>query len=170
LHAAAQGDMQALDDMIAGVRRGVQVPAAELSQGLHASTLCADGVWPWGSLAVPVQSRADDVARAAIGLDPASVWPFDLATARGNGILATCLGWPQTAVKTPPLGALPKVPILLLGGDRDLSTPLEWMDQEAASAPGAQVVVVPDATHGVQTRATDDQGRQAVYDFLSAGS
>jgi pimeloyl-ACP methyl ester carboxylesterase len=169
LHAAAQGDMQALDEMIAGVRRGVQVPAKELSQGLHASTLCADGVWPWGSLAVPVQSRADDVARAAIGLDPASVWPFDLATARGNGILQTCLGWPQTAVTTPPLGALPKVPILLLGGERDLSTPLEWMHQEAASAPGAQVVVVPDATHGVQTRATGDQGRQAVYDFLNAG-
>jgi pimeloyl-ACP methyl ester carboxylesterase len=170
LHAAAQGDMRALNEMIAGVRRGVQAPAAELSQGLHVSTLCADGVWPWGSLAVPVQSRADDVARAAIGLDPASVWPFDLATARGNGILATCLGWPQTAVDMPPLGALPKVPILMLGGDRDLSTPLEWMHQEAASAPGAQVVVVPDATHGVQTRATDDKGRQAVYDFLTADS
>jgi pimeloyl-ACP methyl ester carboxylesterase len=170
LHAAAQGDMQALDEMIAGVRRGVQVPAAELSQGLHASTLCADGVWPWGSLAVPVESRADDVARAAIGLDPASVWPFDLATARGNGILQTCVAWPQTAVTTPPLGALPKVPILLLGGERDLSTPLEWMRQEAASAPGAQVVVVPDATHGIQTRATDDRGRRAVYDFLLARS
>jgi pimeloyl-ACP methyl ester carboxylesterase len=166
LHAASQGDMQALDDMIAGVRRGVQVPAAELSQGLHASTLCADGVWPWGSLAVPVQHRADAVARAAAGLDPAAVWPFDLATARGNGILATCVDWPETAVSMPSLGSLPEVPILLMGGERDLSTPLEWMDAEAASAQGAQVVVVPDATHGVQTRATSDQGRQAVYDFL----
>ena len=170
LHAAAQGDMQALDEMIDGVRRGVQAPAAELSQGLHASTLCADGVWPWGSLAVPVQHRADAVARAAAGLDPAAVWPFDLATARGNGILQTCLDWPQTAVDMPPLGSLPTVPILMLGGERDLSTPLEWMDAEAASAQGAEVVVVPDATHGVQTRATDDQGRQAVYDFLTADS
>lgn len=170
LHAAAQGDMQPLDGMIAGVRRGVQVPAKELSQGLHASTLCADGIWPWGSLSVPVQDRADDVARAAAGLDPATVWPFDLATARGNGILTTCLGWPRTAVTMPPLGALPKVPILLLGGDRDLSTPLEWLHQEAAATPGAQVVVVPDATHGVQTRATSDQGRRAVYDFLTSAA
>ena len=170
LHAAAEGDMQPLERMIAGVRRGVQVPAKELSQGLHASTLCADGVWPWGSLAVPVPDRADDVGRAAAGLDPATLWPFDLATARGNGILATCLGWPQTAVATPPLGALPRVPVLLLGGERDLSTPLEWLRQEAAATPGAQVVVVPNATHGVQTRATNDQGRQAVYDFLTAAA
>jgi pimeloyl-ACP methyl ester carboxylesterase len=70
----------------------------------------------------------------------------------------------------PPLGALPKVPILLLGGDRDLSTPLEWLHQEAAATPGAQVVVVPDATHGVQTRATSDQGRRAVYDFLTSAA
>lgn len=167
LHSAARGDMQGLNDLIAGVRRGVQVPAAEFSQGLHASTLCADGVWPWGSLAVPVANRADEVARAAAGLDPATVWPFDLATARGNGILQTCLGWPRTAVGLPPLGTLPRVPILLLGGERDLSTPLEWMHEEAASARGAQVVVVPDATHGVQTRATDDKGRRAVYDFLT---
>lgn len=169
LHGAAQGDMHALDEMVAGVRHGVQAPAKEFSQGLHASTLCADGVWPWGGLAVPVQDRADDVDLAAAGLDPGAVWPFDRATARGNGILATCLGWPRTAVTTPPLGALPKVPILLLGGERDLSTPLEWLHQEAASAPGAQVVEVPDATHGVQTRATDDQGRHAVYDFLTSG-
>jgi hypothetical protein len=27
---------------------------------------------------------------------------------------------------------------------------------------------VPDATHSVQTRATGDQGRRAVYDFLRA--
>jgi hypothetical protein len=29
---------------------------------------------------------------------------------------------------------------------------------------------VPDATHSVQTRATNDQGRRAVYDFLSGDS
>jgi pimeloyl-ACP methyl ester carboxylesterase len=168
LHAAARGDMQALDDMVAGVRRGVQVPAEELSQGLHASTLCADGIWPWGSLDVPVSSRADEVSRAAASLAPAAVWPFDLATARGNGILATCLGWPRTPIGMPALGSLPRVPILLLGGERDLSTPLEWLHQEAASAPGAHVVEVPDATHGVQTRATSDEGRRAVYDFLTA--
>ena len=97
-------------------------------------------------------------------------WPFDLATARGNGILQTCLGWPQTAVPIPPLGALPKVPILLLGGERDLSTPLEWMHQEAASAPGAQVVVVPTTHRGCSPSTTDDQGRRAVYDFLMADS
>jgi pimeloyl-ACP methyl ester carboxylesterase len=56
---------------------------------------------------------------------------------------------------------------LLLGGERDLSTPVEWLQQEAKVAPGAHVVIVPDATHSVQTRAADDSGRQAVYDFLT---
>jgi hypothetical protein len=32
---------------------------------------------------------------------------------------------------------------------------------------GAQVVIVPDATHSLQTRATDNTARVAVYHFLT---
>jgi pimeloyl-ACP methyl ester carboxylesterase len=160
--------MTGLDGLIAGVRQGVQAPPSELSQGLHASTLCADGDWPWGSAAAKLTHREDDLARAAGKLDPSQVWPFDVETAAHNGILQTCLLWPPTDAPQPrQRHLLPDVPTLLLGGERDLSTPVEWLQQEANVAPGAHVVIVPDATHSVQTRAADDSGRQAVYDFLT---
>jgi len=169
LHAAAQGDMAELDSLIAAIREGVQASPSELSQGLHASTLCGDGDWPWGSAAAKLAGREDDLARAATKLDPSEVWPFDIETAVGNGILQTCLLWPPTKVANPPhRQQLPDVPTLLLGGERDLSTPIEWLRQEANVAPGAEVVIVSDATHSVQTRATDDSARRAVDEFLTA--
>jgi pimeloyl-ACP methyl ester carboxylesterase len=61
---------------------------------------------------------------------------------------------------------LPAVPTLILAGDRDLSTPLEWAREEAARAPLAQLVIVHGAAHSVQTREPGDQGRQALYSFL----
>jgi pimeloyl-ACP methyl ester carboxylesterase len=62
--------------------------------------------------------------------------------------------------------SLPPVPALLLAGDRDLSAPLESAQQELRVAPRGRLVVVKGAGHSVQSRATDDAGRQAVYDFL----
>ena len=59
------------------------------------------------------------------------------------------------------------MPTLLLGGDRDLSTPVEWLREEAAVTPDATVVVVPGAGHSVQIRARDDAGRDAVARFLA---
>ena len=40
--------------------------------------------------------------------------------------------------------------MLLLAGDRDLSTPLEWAKRAAARAPGGRLIVVKGAGHGVQ--------------------
>jgi len=65
-----------------------------------------------------------------------------------------------------PDGDLPDVPTLLLGGDRDLSTPVAWLRAEARLVPNPTVVIVPDATHSVQSNRTDPRGRDAVADFL----
>jgi pimeloyl-ACP methyl ester carboxylesterase len=51
-----------------------------------------------------------------------------------------------------PNTALPRVPVLLLSGQRDLSTPLAWAQLEARYAPEGRLVVVPGAGHSVQTR------------------
>jgi hypothetical protein len=40
--------------------------------------------------------------------------------------------------------------------------PIEWLRQEAQVAAGAEVFIVPDAAHSVQTRATNDSAREAV--------
>jgi pimeloyl-ACP methyl ester carboxylesterase len=168
LRASARGNDRPLDRLLSAVRRGVAADEDELSQGLHASTLCADIAWPWRPTD-DAAARAAAVRRAAGTLRPADVAPFDVRTATTNGLLATCEQWPPgevTAVQRP--DQFPDVPTLLLGGDRDLSTPLEWLRQQAAVTPDATVVVVRGAGHSVQTRAADDRGRQAVARFLRA--
>jgi pimeloyl-ACP methyl ester carboxylesterase len=55
---------------------------------------------------------------------------------------------------------------LLLAGDRDLSTPLEWARQEAAHTPLGKLVIVHGASHSIQSRERGDQGRKAVFAFL----
>ncbi|MQS11337.1 alpha/beta hydrolase [Streptomyces kaniharaensis] len=168
LHEAAAGHPEWLQRFIDGAHQGNAVPASFLSQGLHASTLCADGHFPWGTSDTPVEGRAAALEQARQELTDEETLPFDPATATGTGTLLTCLDWPQEEVppSPPEHRKLPNVPVLLLGGDRDLSTPLDWLYREAEMAHDAQVVIVPGAAHSVQTRAASDLGRQAVYDFL----
>jgi pimeloyl-ACP methyl ester carboxylesterase len=167
LHAARFGQPAHLDQLIQGLNQGGGSPA-EFSSGLHAATFCTDLRFPWGSDAVPVSERMPALAMAAAKLTTSQVWPFDAKTAEDDGIMQTCLDWPPTppAPEVSPTSRLPAVPTLILAGDRDLSTPLEWAEEEAASAPLAKLVIVHGAAHSVQTREAGDQGRQALYSFL----
>jgi pimeloyl-ACP methyl ester carboxylesterase len=171
LRAARRGSPAALRRLLARHRRGERAPAGVLSQGLHAATLCADDASPWGGPAAPLAGRAAALARAAARVSPAEVEPFDKATLVGTGTLQTCLRWPPTPTpRTRVPATLPLVPTLLLGGDRDLSTPLEWTRREAALAPRGTLVVVARSGHGVQLRASSASGRRAATRFLRAGA
>lgn len=101
-------------------------------------------------------------------LTTSEVWPFDAKTAADDGIMQTCLDWPATppAPEASPESKLPAVPTLILAGDHDLSTPLEWAEEEASRAPLARLVIVRGASHSIQTREPGYQGRQALYAFL----
>jgi pimeloyl-ACP methyl ester carboxylesterase len=83
LHAAAAGQPAALGALIARVHAADAAMSGELSQGLHASTLCADMPMPWGGPATPLATRGAALARAVARLTAAQVWPFDRATAAG---------------------------------------------------------------------------------------
>jgi pimeloyl-ACP methyl ester carboxylesterase len=167
LQEARAGRLAGLNDLFAWARRWNAAPAEYLSQGLHASTLCADWRYPWGDSSTPLTGRAAALARAVKRLPERAVWPFDRGTASGNGFVRQCLPWSPTApTPLPPKGAKLTVPTLLVNGDRDLSTPLEWARQEAALAPNGRLVVVAGAGHSVQSRAKSDAGREAVYAFL----
>jgi pimeloyl-ACP methyl ester carboxylesterase len=168
LRSARTGSGSGLDAMLATTARWDSAPAAALSQGLHAAALCSDARWPWGTSAAPLAGRAAALRHAVAGLPERSVWPFDRATVLGNGLVRQCLPWPPTPATpaTRPSARLPRVPVLLLAGDRDLSTPLEWARHEAALAPEGKLVVVPRAGHSVQTLAANGSGRTAVYRFL----
>src|SRR5581483_11640018 len=167
LHAARQGRTAALDSLVARWAPDPQTPAEALSQGLHASALCADNPMPWGDAATPVARRLPALRRAVARIPPAALWPFTRAAAFGPGIVRTCLYWPPEPVtRAAPREQLPPVPTLLLAGDRDLSTPLAWARQEASLAPRGKLVVVPGAGHSVQMRAVSDAGRDALRAFL----
>jgi pimeloyl-ACP methyl ester carboxylesterase len=149
LREARAGDPARLRRLIAMVRRAQRAPAGVLSQGLHAATLCADLRAPWGSATAPA-ARAAAVRRAAAGARP---FPFDRATVTGNGLIQTCLRWPAPRSAPARLsGELPPVPVLLLNGDRDLSTPLVWAREQAARTPRGRLVVVHGAGHSTQSR------------------
>jgi pimeloyl-ACP methyl ester carboxylesterase len=166
LHAARHGDPAHLDQLIQGLSQAGGSPA-EFSSGLHAATLCTDMRFPWGSDAVPPARRGQALAEATADLTRRQVFPFDAKTAAGDGIMQTCLDWPVTP-PAPEAGtrSLLRVPALLLAGDHDLSTPLEWAQEEAARAPLGKLVIVHGASHSIQSREPGDQGRDAVFAFL----
>jgi pimeloyl-ACP methyl ester carboxylesterase len=165
LHDARLGDTARLDRFLGTVRRFSAAGAEFLSQGLHASSLCADWRFPWGDSEAPLAGREDAVRAHARRLSPRQLGPFDRATATGNGFIRQCLYWPPTpATPAPRPGTrLPAVPTLLLSGDRDLSTPLKWAREEAALAPEGRLVVIRGAGHSVERTPA---GRRAIRAFL----
>ncbi|HSR86599.1 MAG TPA: alpha/beta fold hydrolase [Streptosporangiaceae bacterium] len=167
LHAARLGLPAHLAQLIQGLSEAGGSPS-QFSSGLHAATLCTDMRFPWGSDAVPIPQRMPALATATAQLSTSQVWPFDAKTAADNGFVQTCLNWPVTppAPEAAATTKLPAVPTLILAGDHDLSTPLEWAEEEAASAPRAQLVIVRGASHSIQTREPGNQGRRALYAFL----
>ena len=168
LHAAAAGHPDALTALMARVRAADAAAAGELSQGLHASALCADMPMPWGGPDTPLAGRPAALARTVGRLTPAQVWPFDRATAAGNGFIQTCLHWPPSPAPHPasPRAELPRIPVLLLAGGHDLSTPLAGARAQAALAPDGHLFVVPTAGHSVQNRAVGDPAEAELARFL----
>jgi pimeloyl-ACP methyl ester carboxylesterase len=173
LHAARAGHTGRLDAFLTAVRDAEAVPAGYLSQGLHESTLCQELAPPWDP-AAPAARRAATLSALAASTPQADLHPFDRATAIGNGLAQGCVAWPATSPPDVPEGApagdLPPVPVLLLSGERDLSTPLPWARAEAALAPDGRLIEVPGAGHSVQLRARDAGVRRAVAEFLGGAS
>jgi pimeloyl-ACP methyl ester carboxylesterase len=168
LHEAARGEYTALDAIIAAETHNQATPAEYFSWGLHATTVCADMLWPWGDAGTPVPGRARATTKAVASLSDAAVFPYDRATAAGNGVVVMCEQWPPTPVVAFPSRAdLPPVPTLLLAGDHDLVTPLEWAQHEATHAPHGHLVVIPGSGHITQNNANGPAGRAAVTEFLT---
>ena len=167
LHAAANGRPAGLLQFLRTAKTWQETPAQSLDQGLHASALCADWRYPWGDSSAPLAGREEKLRSAVARLPAGAFYPFDRATALGNGFIRQCLPWaPTLPTPLPPHGAKLRVPVLLVNGDHDLSTPLEWARKELALAPQGRLVVVHGAGHSVQARAVSDVGRQAVARFL----
>jgi pimeloyl-ACP methyl ester carboxylesterase len=165
LHAASRGKGKQLNAFLAAAARFQRYPADLLDQGLHASTLCADWRFPWGTSAAPLAGRAAKLGAAVARIPAKKLYPFDRETASGNGFVRQCLPWAPTPPTPLPRGKL-RVRTLLVEGSHDLSTQLAWARQQLALTPHGKLVVVPGAGHSVQSRAVSDIGRRAVARFL----
>ncbi|SDX33417.1 alpha/beta hydrolase fold [Amycolatopsis xylanica] len=166
LHSARAGDTANLDSLLRNLASGGDA-VTDFSSGLHAATLCADQRFPWGNAATPNFIRPALLKIAEKRLTTGDTWPFSPAVATGQGFIQTCLNWPAERPSSNPAGKLPDVPTLLLNGDHDLSTPMEWAFEEAKVAPQGKVVIVKGASHSIQNREQGHAGRDAVAEFLS---
>ncbi|MDL4817127.1 alpha/beta fold hydrolase [Actinomadura opuntiae] len=167
IHRARHGDPARLDALLRMMNSGGD-PVAGYSSGLHIATVCGDGHFPWGTSEAPLAGRQAALERVRRTLPARATWPFTADTAVGNGFVQECLHWPWARHTAEPRhDRLPAVPTLLINGDRDLSTPLEWAREELGRAPRGALVVVKGASHSIQNRERGTQGREAVYRFLN---
>jgi len=166
LRAARNGTPGLLESFIASMHAGGAAPADALDQGLHASALCADWRYPWGTSAAPLAGREAALNRAVAKLPASALFPFDRKTATGNGFIRQCLPWAPTPPTPLDRGKI-TVPTLLVNGNHDLSTPLEWAKQELARTTHGKLVIVPRAGHSTQSRSVSDVSRTSVAAFLN---
>jgi pimeloyl-ACP methyl ester carboxylesterase len=168
LRADAAGRREPLDRLIDRVERGERAPAPVLSQGLHAATLCAESMAPWGGPAAPLAGRATAVRRGLARLRPADLAPFGRGTLAANGLLRTCREWPPT----PPPPAVDtardiSAPALVLSGARDLSTPRAWARRELRHLPNGRLVPVPATGHSTLSGDPTGAAYRALARFLA---
>nr|WP_246852121.1 alpha/beta fold hydrolase [Patulibacter sp. SYSU D01012] len=123
--------------------------AGLLSQGAFVATTCRDTRLPWGPGSTPDARRAAALAQLA-AVPPAAragFSPADLVTFTAAGL---CVDWPGSPDPTP-MGPLPDVPTLVLGGADDTRTSPEEAARVASRFRRAAHVTVPDAGHSVLT-------------------
>jgi pimeloyl-ACP methyl ester carboxylesterase len=166
LHRAANGNPGPLRDLITGFYGGPAVRPQIYSSGLHAATLCGDiPDMPWGNAAAPLAGRQAALARAIRRIPDAATWPFPPATAGAQGVVTECRYWPPARPDpAPPAAPTLTMPVLLLAGQLDLSTPLPWAEQEAAQLPHARLVVIKGAGHSTELHSA--QAAAAARAFL----
>ncbi|MGH3378479.1 MAG: alpha/beta hydrolase [Actinoallomurus sp.] len=165
LHAARHGDSAKLDTLL-GIFKPGGDDLAQYSSGLHIDAFCSDSAFPWGRSDTPLRDRQAKLDRALRATSPSRFWPYTRATSAGSGFVQECLRWHSRPSAEPP-ARLPNVPVLLVNGDRDLSTPMEWAFEEARHAPNGKVVIVKGASHSIQNREAGHAGRDAVTAFLN---
>lgn len=167
LGQAAEGDASGLEEYIERFRVLGLFTAEELSAGAHVATLCSDLRFPWGDAATPIKQRRRALVRAVRRIKEDRVWPFDRKTAASQGMIKSCLEWPPVPTQLQ-LGAtdLPDIPVLLLHGERDLSTPMAWAREAARAWPNSRLVEISNDGHSVHSDGTESLGGRALTRFL----
>lgn len=148
VNAARRGNLVPLARLVDLFYAGSAGDAIDLSGGLFAATVCADGPLPW-AVDAPIEGREAVYAAGVAALPAGAFGDFgDWAADFGNGHF--CLGWPAPSGGAK-LGAgpLPNVPMLAVTGGLDMRTPAASAFKVAAKFPQGRVIVVPAVGHSV---------------------
>ena len=154
MRAAAGGDLAPLARAVRELRTSggaaqLEGLGPELDAGENFARVCEETPMPWPRSAAPSERRADLTA-AALGVGASAFSPWPAQTEIDRGTAAQCLDWPYASPESPIVdGPLPRVPALILSGTEDMRTPLENAQEVASRIPGATLVTVPHAGHGV---------------------
>ncbi|MGH3140606.1 MAG: alpha/beta fold hydrolase [Gaiellales bacterium] len=135
------------------------------SVGDYQAVACHDYPTVWSKAASPAARRAT-LANAIRHLSPNVFAPFSkrvwLRTVVERELVRGCLDWPQPKIGPPPFpggGARPTMPVLVLNGEFDQSTPVADAQHVATAFPNATLVEVPNTGHV-----------SALYDFQHCAS
>ncbi len=171
-----------LPGALAALRRGDRAPIMRLaaedasfnapggspsgySVGDYLAVACHDYPTVWAKTEPPAARRAT-LRRAIRALSPAAFAPFPnrvwLRTGVERELVRGCLDWPRPRIGPRPFpggGARPAMPVLVLNGELDQSTPVADARHVATAFPNATLVEVPNTAHVT-----------ALYDFQHCAS
>ena len=135
------------------------------SVGDYLAVACHDYPTVWSKADSPAARRAT-LANVVRHLSPKVFAPFSkrvwLRTVVEHELVRGCLDWPQPRIGPPPFpggGARPSMPVLVLNGEFDQSTPVADAQHVATAFPDATLVEVPNTGHV-----------SALYDFQHCAS
>lgn len=163
VRAALDGDGAPLLRLVSRAGPDVFAERAD-SDAVYLATTCQDGLVPWPA-GTPLAERGRLVDEAAAAIPDAAFAPFRRATVRRLGTADLCRAWPESPIAQA-LASLPATPTLLLSGDEDLRTPRADAAALASRLPGATLVEVEDAAHGVLFSDPTNCAERLVADFL----
>lgn len=146
---AASGDYAPIARASAAYRRGL---ARQINMGMYLSVTCAEDI-PW---------ITDDATREALA-------GTRLGDYRIRQQIAACTAWPRGSGSGPSAGPL-DTPTLLLIGQYDPATPVEWGRRAAAMLPRSRLVVVPHGGHTFAGLGIDGCIARLTVDTLRRGS
>ena len=125
--------------------------AAALIEHLGAGPVVFVGLSIGGMIAQSLAARRPDLLRAvvlsntAVKMGTAESWADRIAAVRGPGYAAACEALAATDLAAGTAGL--RLPVLVIAGDQDGSSPAELVKATADLIPGAAFHVIPDAGH-----------------------
>ena len=148
IRSAGRGDAAPILRLVRTAAAQTPGTPREFSSAVLVAALCEESAFPWSRTADPRQRR-HELGAALQGMGNGPFAPFDGTASIALFAMPACYAWP-TGPAAPWFPTTPAAaPTLLIGGTRDLRTPLQDARELAARMPDARVLAALGAGHSV---------------------